>query len=65
MVGQNAQVSEERRRLPPWLVGLIVAVIVFAVLLVLLQVLGYGDDPSIGSQAVSLPTEPRADIARS
>ena len=40
--------SEEKRQLPPWLVGLILAVIVFVVVLVVLNALGYGDDPAVG-----------------
>jgi hypothetical protein len=39
--------SEEKRRLPPWLAGLILAVIVFIIALVVLNALGYGDDPSL------------------
>jgi hypothetical protein len=40
--------SEDKRQLPPWLVGLILAVIVFVVVLVVLNALGYGDDPAVG-----------------
>lgn len=39
--------SDEKRRVPPWLAGLILAVIVFAVVLVVLNALGYGDDPGL------------------
>ena len=46
--------SEEKSQLPPWLVGLILAVVVFVVVLVLLNALGYGDDPAVGrSQSLS------------
>jgi hypothetical protein len=41
-------VSEERPR-PAWLIGLVIAVVLFALVLVLLNVLGYGDDPSFGT----------------
>jgi hypothetical protein len=34
--------------MPAWLVGLIVGAVVFAVILFVLEVLGYGDDPAIG-----------------
>jgi hypothetical protein len=37
------------RKLPPWLVGLIVAVVIFALALAVSQILGFGDDPSLGS----------------
>lgn len=39
--------AKHRRQLPPWLLGLLVAALVFAIVLVLLDVLGYGDDPVI------------------
>ena len=39
--------SEEKRQVPPWLAGLILAVIVFVVALVVLNALGYGDDPAL------------------
>ena len=42
-----AEMSRERRVLPPWLLGLILAVIVFAGLLWLNTVLGFGDDPAL------------------
>ena len=40
--------NEENKQLPPWLVGLILAAIVFVIALVVLNVLGFGDDPSVG-----------------
>jgi hypothetical protein len=41
--------SGEKRRLPPWLLGLIAAAVIFVVVLVLMNSLGYGDDPVLGS----------------
>lgn len=41
--------SEKRRRLPPWLIGLFIAIVVFAAALVLFELLGFGDDPVLGS----------------
>lgn len=41
--------NDEKRRLPPWLVGLIAAVIIFAAVLILMSTLGFGDDPVVGS----------------
>ena len=38
-------------RLPPWLLGLILATILFAVALVLAKILGFGDDPVVGGLA--------------
>lgn len=40
--------SDSERRLPPWLLGLIIAVVVFALVLVVSSILGIGDDPVIG-----------------
>lgn len=34
---------------PSWLLGLVLAVIVFALILVVLDVLGFGDDPVVES----------------
>jgi hypothetical protein len=41
--------NDEKRQLPPWVVGLIAAVVIVAVALVLLNTLGFGDDPVLGS----------------
>jgi hypothetical protein len=41
--------SEGKQRLPSWLLGLIVAIVIVAVALIVLNVLGYGDDPSLGT----------------
>jgi len=38
-------------RLPPWLLGLILAAILFGVALVLANILGFGDDPVVGGLA--------------
>lgn len=48
-VGHNGRMSGEKRRLPPWLLGLIAAAVIFVVVLVLMNSLGYGDDPVLGS----------------
>lgn len=37
-----------RKRFPPWLVGLAVAALLFAVALIVLAALGFGDDPVLG-----------------
>jgi hypothetical protein len=39
----------EKRRLPPWLVGLILAVALFVIVLLVANVLGFGDDPVVGA----------------
>lgn len=38
-----------RKKIAPWLLGLIIAVFVFAAVLVLFSVLGFGDDPVVES----------------
>jgi antibiotic biosynthesis monooxygenase (ABM) superfamily enzyme len=38
-----------RKQLPAWLVGLLIAVVVFVVVLVVANLLGFGDDPAIGA----------------
>lgn len=44
----NAAMSNEKRQLPPWLLGLIIAVVVSLAVLLAIKLLGYGDDPVIG-----------------
>ncbi len=39
----------EKRQMPAWLVGLILAVVVFVIVLVIFNVMGFGDDPALGS----------------
>ncbi len=48
---QNDGVSDEKRQLPPWLIGLVFAVILTVIALVVLDALGYGDDPAVGAIA--------------
>lgn len=43
--------SEFKRRLPAWLVGLLIAIVVFVVGLIVFQALGFGDDPVVGALA--------------
>jgi hypothetical protein len=47
------EMEDERRRMPPWLIGLIVAVILFVLVLVIANVLGVGDDPSLGAMGLA------------
>jgi hypothetical protein len=41
--------EKEKKQIPAWLMGLIFAAIVAIVVLLVLDALGYGDDPSIGA----------------
>jgi heme/copper-type cytochrome/quinol oxidase subunit 4 len=42
------------RRLPAWLVGLLIAVVVTLVAFLLFSALGFGDDPVVESLAIIL-----------
>lgn len=41
--------ADERRRLPAWLLGLILAAVIFVAVILVLSTLGYGDDPVVES----------------
>ena len=41
--------KRDRGPWPPWLLGLIIAVVIFGVGLLVFQALGFGDDPVIGA----------------
>lgn len=41
--------ARHRRKPSPWLLGLVIAVVVFAAIFVVFSLLGYGDDPVIES----------------
>ncbi len=43
--------ARHQRKLSPWFLGLIIAVLVFAAVLVVFSLLGYGDDPVVESAA--------------
>ncbi len=47
--GEKTQLSDERPQRPPWLIGLILAIVIFIVIVVLANILGFGDDPSLGA----------------
>jgi antibiotic biosynthesis monooxygenase (ABM) superfamily enzyme len=42
-----------KRQLPPWLIGLLIALVVFAVVFIVANLLGFGDDPVIGAFGVA------------
>ena len=44
-----ATVGKHKANMPPWMVGLLIAVVVFAVALIAIDLLGFGDDPVVGS----------------
>lgn len=41
--------EKPKKKTPPWLMGLIFAVIISVLALLVLDALGYGDDPSVGA----------------
>jgi len=49
-------VQQRKRPIPPWLLGLLFAAVIFALALLLLDVFGYGDDPVIGEGASAMMT---------
>jgi len=49
--------AKHRRRMPAWLLGLLIAIIVFTALLFLAIAFGYGDSPGIEGMAV-VPRQP-------
>jgi hypothetical protein len=49
--------EKAKKRIPPWLMGLIFAVIVSVIALLVLDAMGYGDDPSVGAlESLQLPS---------
>jgi hypothetical protein len=38
-----------RKKVPAWLMGLFFAAIVFIIILLVVNALGYGDDPAVGA----------------
>lgn len=49
-------VTPTKKKMPAWLIGLIIAIVIFAVVLVFANILGFGDDPAIGATAPILFT---------
>jgi uncharacterized metal-binding protein len=46
--------ARHRKKLPAWLLGLVLSVFIFAAALFLFSVLGFGDDPVVGSLGAAL-----------
>lgn len=42
-----------KRQMPAWLVGFLIAIAIFVIVVVVANILGYGDDPAIGAIARS------------
>ena len=46
--------TREKRRVPPWAQGLIIAAVLFGIGIIVLQALGFGDDPVLGDAVATL-----------
>ena len=55
VVMKTGRRENPKKRLPPWLMGLLFAVIVFIIVLLVVNALGYGDDPAVGALAGGRP----------
>lgn len=42
---KNGKHASGSRKLPPWLLGLLIAAVLFTIGLIVFQALGFGDDP--------------------
>jgi hypothetical protein len=47
--GVETAMPDRERRMPAWVLGLLIAILVFAVVMVAFSLLGIGDDPVIES----------------
>jgi len=46
--------TQAKRPLPPWALGLIIAAVLFGIGIIVLQALGFGDDPVLGDAVATL-----------
>jgi hypothetical protein len=51
---QWVAMSEEKRQMPPWLLGMILAAVVFVIGILVFKLLGFGDDPVVGDSMAML-----------
>lgn len=49
----SGEPTRDTRRIPAWLLGLVIAVVIFAVVLVVVNLLGFGDDPIVDGLALA------------
>ena len=47
----DPDVADQKRQMPAWLLGMIIAAILFAIGVVIFQALGFGDNPVLESGA--------------
>ena len=53
--------KKQRRQLPPWLMGLLLAIAIFAIGLIVARLLGFGDDPTFGDVEGAPPASVEAE----
>lgn len=46
--------SRTKKQLPAWFVGFLIAIVVFAIVVVIAKIVGYGDDPAIINAGAAL-----------
>ena len=51
IVMKTGRRENPKKKLPAWLMGFFLAVIVFIIVLLVVNALGYGDDPAVGALA--------------
>ena len=44
-MSETAEAEQTKRQIPAWLLGLIIAAVVFVVVFLVVQALGFGDNP--------------------
>ena len=49
IVMKTGRRENPKKKVPAWLMGLFFAVIVFIIVLLVVNALGYGDDPAVGA----------------
>ncbi len=47
----DPDVTDQKRQMPAWLLGMIIAAVLFAIGVVIFQALGFGDNPVLESGA--------------
>ncbi|MCH7582858.1 MAG: hypothetical protein IIC72_09510 [Acidobacteria bacterium] len=47
----DPDVADQKRQMPAWLLGMIIAAVLFAIGVVIFQALGFGDNPVLESGA--------------
>lgn len=54
IVMKSGRRESPKKKVPAWLMGLFFAAIVFIIVLLVVNALGYGDDPAVGALADGL-----------